>query len=186
MAKDDTLVTLGSGDLYLNNVDVGHLKGDVNFIVEGEFVDFKPANMTSATRRFVIRENCRLEAALAEIKASNMRLALGVDTAMSEDSSWPNYDPSSYDAEAGASWDINYFGGDRTVNEPSLRFEHDRPDSGDKIIVVFYKAVSNRVLNIPFHEEDVNLSDIVFTAMGDSSRAEGDQLGFVAVEVASS
>ena len=53
MAKDTTRVTLGSGDLYLNNVEVGHLKGDVNLTLEGEFVDFKPANNTGAVKRFV-------------------------------------------------------------------------------------------------------------------------------------
>ncbi len=82
MASDTTQVTLGSGTLYLNAVDVGHLKGDVVLTAEGEFVDFKPANMTGAVKRFVIRESAKLIAALAEIKLANLRLALGVTTAI--------------------------------------------------------------------------------------------------------
>lgn len=183
MAKDTTSVTLGSGDLYLNNVEVGHLKGDVNLTLEGEFVDFKPANNTAAVKRFVIRESAMLEASLAEIKAANMRLALGHTTAVGSSTSFPSYDPSNYSVPASASYDTVHFGGNKTVSEVSLRFEHLKPGTSKYIIVVFYKAVSNRRLNIPFHEEDIVLSDIVWTCLLDSSRTAGDQMGFIAEQV---
>ena len=183
MAKDTTQVTLGSGDLYLNNVDVGHLKGDVVLTAEGEFVDFKPANMTGAVKRFVIRESAKLTASLAEIKLANLRLALGVTTAVVSSSSFPAYDPSSFVATASSSYDIINFGGNKTVSEVSLRFEHLRPGTTQKIVVVFYIAVSNRMLNVPFHEEDINLQDIEWEALADATRSAGDQMGFIADEV---
>jgi len=186
MSKDTTRVTLGAGDLYLNNVEVGHLKGDVNLTLEGEFVDFKPANNTGAVKRFVIREGAQIEASMAEIKVANMRLALGHTTAMSESTSFPAYDPSSYEVPSGGSYDIVNFGGDKTVSEVSLRFEHLKPGTSKYIIVVFYKSVSNRRLNIPFHEEDIVLSDVIWTALTDSDRSAGDQMGFIAEQVQTS
>ncbi len=180
---DTTQVTLGSGTLYLNEVDVGHLKGDVVFIAEGEFVDFKPANMTGIVKRFVIRETAKLTASLAEIKLANARLALGVTTAVTSSSSFPEYDPSSFSATTSSSYDIINFGGDKTVSEVSLRFEHIRPGTTRKIVVVFYKSVSNRMLNLPFHEEDIVLQDIEWEALADASRTAGDQMGFIADEV---
>ena len=183
MAKDTSQVILGSGDLYLNNIDVGHLKGDVVFTTTGEFVDFKPANMTGVVKRFVIRETAKLTASLAEINVANLHLALGVTTAVALSGSFPSYDPSSFSAPGSSSYDIFKFGGDKTVSEVPLRFEHTRPGTTKKIIVVFYAAVSNRVLNIPFHEEDISLQDIEFTALSDEDRAAGDQMGFVADEV---
>jgi len=181
--KETEKVTLGSGDLYLNNVDVGHLKGDVVVTAEGEFVDFKPANMTGIVKRFVIRESARLTASMAELKMANVRLALGVTTAIGASQSFPAYDPSSFSPPAGSSYDVMSFGGDKTVSQVSLRFEHQRPETTKKIIVIFYLAVSNRLLNIPFHEEEVNLQDIEFTAMADADRTAGDQMGFIAEEV---
>lgn len=183
MASETEQVTLGSGTLYLNNVDVGHLKGDVIFTAEGEFVDFKPGNMTGAVKRFVIRESAKLTASLAEYKATNMRLALGVTTAVDSSSSFPAYDPSSFAAPAGSSYDIVNFGGNKTVSEVSLRFEHTRAGTTKKIVIIFYQAVSSRLLNMPFHEEEINLSDVEWAALADSTRAEGDQMGFIADEV---
>lgn len=176
-------VTLGSGVLYLNNVNVGHLKGDVVVTLEGEMVDFKPSNLTGIVKRFVIRESAKLTASIAEIKLANMRLALGVTTAVTGSSSFPEYDPSSFSPTTSSSYDIINFGGDKTVSEVSLRFEHTRPGTTKKIVVVFYQAVSNRLLNLPFHEEDIVLSDIEWMALADDARSAGDQMGFIADEV---
>ena len=183
MAKDTAQVILGSGDLFLNAVDVGHLKGDVVLTAEGESVDFKPGNMTGIVKRFVIRESAKLTASIAEIKSANMRLALGVSTAVDGSSSFPEYDPSSFTVTASSSYDIINFGGDKTVSEVSLRFEHTRAGGTKKIVVVFYQAVSNRMLNLPFHEEDISLQDIEWEALADASRTAGDQMGFIADEV---
>ncbi len=181
--SDTTQVTLGSGVLYLNNVDVGHLKGDVVLTHEGTFVDFKPSNLTGIVKRFVISEVVKLTASLAEMKSANMRLALGVTTAIDGSQSFPEYDPSSFTATTSSSYDIINFGGDKTVSEVSLRFEHTRPGTTKKVVVVFYQSVSNRMLNLPFHEEDIILSDVEWMALADSTRTAGDQMGFIADEV---
>ncbi len=183
MASDTDQVTLGSGTLYLNEIDVGHLKGDVVLTHEGVFVDFKPSNMTGIVKRFVTSESVKLTASLAEIKTANMRLALGVTTALGESQSFPSYDPSSFSIGTSSSYDVINFGGDKTVSEVSLRFEHTRPGTTKKIVVVFYKSVSDRMLNLPFHEEDIILSDVEWMALADASRTAGDQMGLIADEV---
>jgi hypothetical protein len=183
MASVTANVTLGTGTLYLNNVDVGHLKGDVTLVAEGENVDFKPSAMTGPVKRFVIRESARLTASLAELKMANVRLAMGVTTAVTSSSSFPSHDPSSYSAPASSSYDVMTFGGDKTVSEVSLRFEHTRPGTTKKVIVIFYKSVSNRALNLPFHEEDITLQEVTWEALADEDRTAGDQMGFIADEV---
>ena len=38
-------VTVGSADLYVNGIDVGHLKENVDFSYTRDKIAFKPANM---------------------------------------------------------------------------------------------------------------------------------------------
>jgi hypothetical protein len=183
MAKDTTKVTLGSGDLYLNNIDVGHLKGDVEFVFELEKVEFKPANMLGPVKLFLIGESATLKASLAEIKCANFRLAMGLDQALDANTSFPAYDPSSYVVPSGASYDIMTFGGAKDPLEVPLRFEHTKPD-GDTIIVVMYNVTTETGLNIPFRELDISLSDVTFKGLSDASRTAGDQVGFLAEQTA--
>ena len=136
MAKNVEKLTLGGGDLYLNNVEVGYLEGDVTFSYERTVLDFKPANTLALVKRFIVGETATMKASLAELKLANLKLAMGVTTTIESDESFPAYDPSSYDPEAGASWDSMSFGGSKALDEMSLRFEHTRPD-GDKVIVIF-------------------------------------------------
>jgi hypothetical protein len=180
MATNTENVTLGNGTLYLNNVDVGHLKGDTVLTYKKTSVDFKPANMMTAVKKFYIGEEISLKATAAELSLTNLKLALGLpSTAITTATSFPSYDPSSYVVPDSASYDVMLLGGDKTVAEMSLRFEATRPDSGMKVIVVFYIAVSNSDLTLPFKEEDITLYDLQFTALADATRAEGDMVGFI-------
>jgi hypothetical protein len=125
-----------------------------------------------------------LRASLAELKAANVRLAMGVSTAVDGSTSFPAYDPGSYSAPAG-SWDVLTFGGEKTVSEIPLTFVHTRPD-GKVVVVVLYSAVTEGGLNLPFNEEEVTLHDVVFKGLADADRSEGDQVGFFAEQVATS
>lgn len=182
MAKDTEKVTLGSGDLFLNAIDVGHLKGDVELTYELSKVDFKPANMLGTVKQFIVGENATLKASIAELKAANVKMAMGVAAAIDANTSFPAYDPTSYDPVAGTSYDVIKFGGNKEVVEVPLRFVHTRPD-GKVIVVVFYAAVTEGGLTLPFHEDSVTLQDVTFKGLADESRAEGDQIGFIAEQV---
>jgi len=183
MASDTTKVSLGSGTLYLNNVDVGHLKGAVEFTYNRAKVEFKPSNMLGIVKQFVITEEATLKASLAELKLANIKLAMGVSDSIVSSSSFPEYDPSSFSPPATASYDVLTIGGSKTVDEMSLRFEHTRPGTTNKIIIVLYNAVSMSELVIPFAEEEVILHDLIFKALSDADRTAGDRIGVIVDQV---
>jgi len=183
MAKDTTQVSLGSGTLYLNNVDVGHLKGDVEFSYIRSKVEFKPSNMLGIVKQFAITEEATLKASLAELKLANIKLAIGVTTSIVSSSSFPAYDPSSFSPPTSASYDVLTIGGSKTIDEMSLRFEHTRPGTSKSIVIVLYNAVSMTDLLIPFHEEDVILHDLIFKGLSSSTRSAGDRIGVIVDQV---
>ena len=187
MASNTKLITLGSGILKLNDVDVGHLNGTVQLNYTGESVDFMSANKLNLTRRFRSSERVTLTAQIAELSAANMRLAMGQTTANISSNSFPSFDPSSYTIVAATSYDVMTFGGDTSVVEVSLQFVHTRPkDSAgleEVIVIVLYAVVSNFNLVLPFDRETQTFQDVEWEAVGQQSRAAGDQLGFVALQV---
>lgn len=184
---DKDRVTLGGGDLYLNNVLVGTLKGTVEFEYNGTLVPFKPQHATGAVKVFRIEEKAVLRASLAEIEGANFKLAMGVTTAVLSSQSFPSYDPSSYTVPASASYDILHFGGSKTVYTCSIRFEHTIPGTTTgtikRVVIVFYSCYSPAQWKIPFNEDTVTLQDVEFEALCVDSRAAGDQMGFIAHQV---
>ena len=184
-ATDTDRITLGSGDLYLNNVWIGSLKGNVEFTYAATLKKFKPAMATGAVKVFRIEEVASLKATIAEIKGANFKIATGVTTAVLSSQSFPSYDPSSYTVPDSASYDILKFGGSKTVTTDSLRFVHKIPGTDRYIIIVFYSCFSLAQLMIPFNEEEVTLQDVEFEALADDSRDAGDQMGFIAHQVQS-
>ena len=183
MAKRTDKVTLGAGDLYLNGIEVGHLKGVVEFTYACERVEFKPANTLGPVKFFKISELARLKATVAELKVANIRLAMGLATSIAGSVSFPAYDPSSYVVPNSFSGDVLTFGGSKTITDVPLRFEHTRPDTGRKVIIILYKAITDSDMSLPFNEEAINLSDITFRGLNDATRAEGDQIGIIIEQV---
>jgi hypothetical protein len=177
MAADTDNITLGSGVLYLNNIDVGHLKGDVELTIKREYVDFKPSNMIGVVKKFVVGEEVSLKVQSAELDLDNIKLAYGVTTSIQTSQDSLLYDPSNFSFDA--SYDKLTIGGSKTINEVPLRFEHTRPTSGVKVIVIFYNAASDSELVLPFKESDITLYDLTFTALADETRSEGDQIGVI-------
>jgi hypothetical protein len=176
---DRSRVTLGTGALVVNGVDVGYLKGDVEFVYTAESHEFKPSTLLGTVQEFKIREGATLKASIAELKVANLKLAMGIDTSIEASTSWPSDVSSScsYNEPNNAdSYDVMTFGGDKSVVETCLRFTHTRPN-GQTFHVVFYRAVSINELTLPFHEEEVTLHDVTFRAQTVATRAVGDQIG---------
>lgn len=187
MAAETENVTLGSGTLYLNGIDVGHLKGNVVLAYTRNTVDFKPANMTGVVKKFVVGEEVRIRASMAEFKCSNYRLAMGHSAAIGSSAPFStafSYDPSSFAdrSVAGKSYDYVKFGGHKTCTGVPLEFVHVR-DDGKKVIVVLYSAVSTGEIEIPFNEEEVNMYDVEWMGLADEDRSAGDQIGQVVNQV---
>jgi len=179
MARDVGNIILGTGRLWINDVEVGYLSGDVEFSYAREKLDFKPSGVLGPVAQFVIGENAELKASLAEFKLANLKLAMGVTTAINSFSGAPSYNPASFDGTTKIH-DYLTFGGSTAVDETlALRFEHIRPNSTKKVVVILYSAVSLSDFALAFHETDFNLSNVTFRGLANDARPVGDQIGMV-------
>ena len=189
-------ITLGTGRLYFDDVEVGYLKGDVEFVYNRERLDFKPSGATTPVAQFIITETCELRASIAEFKARNLRMAMGVTAAISsftgvsgssgDNADGPSYNPASFSAIEAEEYDMVKFGGEEVVdftNTIAVRFEHEirgqTSAAQQKIVVILYAAVCLGDLSLAFHEEDFVLTDIVFTGTCVVARPAGDQIGMI-------
>lgn len=175
-------MTLGGANIWINGVDVGHIKGDVTFACEREYVGFKPSGELGVVKNFRIREAFKVNCQAAEMKLSNIRMALGVTTSVSS-----SYRPTglsgslSFDTTASDKWDSLTFGGSETLDTFALKLEHSRPN-GDKIVICLYRAQCISNLDLAFREEDVSMQTLEFSALTDSGRSEGDKVGVMYVQ----
>lgn len=74
---------LGLGDLYLNNIFVGQLKGNVTFHYQVKYAYQKPGNLIADVKGERIMEDVTLVAEVCELKLSQLRTALGINQAVS-------------------------------------------------------------------------------------------------------
>ena len=177
------LVTLGSADIWINGIDVGHIKGDVQFAAEREYVGFKPAADLGNVKYFRIREDFKIVCQAAELRLKNLRLAMGVTTSIVE-----SYEPSGYDSslsfqvDSGDKYDSLTFGGSKTIDDFPLKLEHTRTN-GNKIDILLYKAHVITNIDYAFQEEEIYMQTLEFQGLTDSSRALGDRIGIMFEQV---
>lgn len=187
MAGNVDNLTLGTGDIYIDDVHVGYLVGDVTLEYMRGKLDFKPSGDLGPAKQFVINEEVTLRASMAEFNLTKLRQVLGVETAVNASmAANPSYNPASFDITAGKTYSYLTFGGDKSIQTYAIRFEHTMPDSNRKIVIVLYKAASMADLSLAFKEEGVLEMPLAFRALTVSGRDAGDQLGMVIMENASS
>jgi len=183
MARNTDNIILGSGRLWINDIEVGYLSGDVEFRYTREKLDFKPSGSLGPVAQFVVGENAELRASLAEFKLANLKLAMGVTTSVGSFSGAPSYNPASFDSTV-KTFDYLTFGGSTTVDETlAIRFEHVRPNTTKKIVVILYSAVSLSDIGLAFHEEDFKLLDVDFRGLANDACPAGEQIGMVIEQV---
>lgn len=176
-------VTVGSANLFINGVDVGHLKETIEFEYVREKLGFKPANMLGEVIAFAITERAEIRARTAELNLTNIRAALGIsDTTITASTTLTYNESCSYTPAALSSWDQLTFGGDKSENEVCIRVEHTRPN-GKIFIVILYKAISMSELIVPFAEDEFTLHDLHFKALADAARSAGDEMGIILDQV---
>ena len=177
-------VTVGSANIFINGVDVGHLKGTIEFAYKREKLEFKPANELGAAAVYTIKEEATVKCQCAELRLANIRLALGLaNTTVVASTTVPAMTGScSYTPAAGSSWDYMKFGGDKSEATFCVRVEHARPN-GKTVVFMLYKAISMTELVVPFAEDEFTLHDLVFKGLTDSTRSDGDKLGIMLDQV---
>jgi hypothetical protein len=177
--KRTNLVTLGAADIWVNGLDVGHIKGNVNFACEREYVEFKPANELSPVKFFRIKESFKITCTAAELRLANLRLAMGVTTAITASITPSGLGASlSFTPGAGSKWDSLTFGGSKTIDVFPLKLEHTRPD-GNKVVICLYQAQCLSNIDYAFQEEEISMQTLEFQGLADTSRAIGDRVGVI-------
>jgi len=181
MADTDNVI-LGSGDLYLNGVNVGYLAGEVQLNYRRKALTFSPSG--SSSTNLISIGTATLRASMAEFSCENLRLALGIGGSIDSSAGQLSYDPSSYSfATSSTSWEGLTIGreslGENTI---SLRFEHTKLD-GKKIVLILYTALALSDLTLPFSGDKITMYDVSFMGCPDESRPAGDQVGIVFEEI---
>jgi hypothetical protein len=82
---EEKRLLLGLGDIYLNNVLVGQLKGTVSLHYKVGYAYQKPGNMLGDVKGERISEDAELSAEVCDIRPSQLRLALGLNQAIASD-----------------------------------------------------------------------------------------------------
>lgn len=183
MAGNVENLTLGTGELFLDDSDVGFLKGDVVLEYSRNKLDFKPSGRLAAVKQFVIGEEATLRASQAEFNLTKLRQVLGVSTPVNPSyTANPSYNPASFDVASGQTYSILTFGGNTAVQTYALRFEHVMPDSNRKVVIIFYRASSLADLSLAFKEEEILEMPVAFRALVVDGRPVGDQLGMVIMQ----
>ena len=173
------LVTLGSADLWINGIDVGHIKGDVAFACQREYVGFKPANELGNVKYFRIREDFKITCVAAELRLANLKTALGVTTSITSSFVPTGCDNSlSFTVGLADKWDSLTFGGSKTIDDFPLKLEHTRPN-GNKVVILLYKAQVISNIDYSFQEEGISMQTLEFQGLTDTGRALGDRIGII-------
>jgi hypothetical protein len=174
------LVTLGSADIWINGIDVGHIKGDVTFACEREYVGFKPANELGNVKYFRIKEDFKITCQAAELRLTNLKTAMGVTTSLTS-----SFVPTGYDASLSFTvtpstdkWDSLAFGGSKTLADFPLKLEHTRPN-GNKFVILLYKAQCISNIDFAFKEEEISMQTLEFQGLTDTTRTVGDRIGIM-------
>lgn len=80
---------LGLGDIYINNILIGQLKGKVIFHDKITYAEQFPGNLISPVKAERIKEEVTLEAEVCDFKLSQLRRAIGMNEALDTTASIP-------------------------------------------------------------------------------------------------
>lgn len=73
---------LGEGDIYINNIWVGNLKGKVTFHDKTTYAEQIPGNLISPVKAERIKQEVTIEAEVCDFKLSQLRRAIGFNEAV--------------------------------------------------------------------------------------------------------
>lgn len=175
--KRTDLVTLGAADIWINGIDVGHIKGDVMFACEREYVGFKPAVNLGNVKYFRITEAFRITCSVAELRLSNLKTAMGIT-----DDITASFNPTgqggslSWEVDPSDTYDKLSFGDSKTLDTFPLMLIHTRPN-GNKFVILLYSAQCITNIDFSFMELDIPMQTLEFQGLEDTSRAVGDRVG---------
>lgn len=172
MAADIDNVKLGPCSVKVNNVDVGHTKGGVTVAYEAEYHDITVDKYgNTVAEKVLIGESLKVTVPLAEHTIANMLIAI----------------PGASSAGGG---DRMTIGKDAGLRMSSVAYElvlhplaNDTNDLSED--VVLHKAVSAEAIEWKYATDGERLAEVVFHALLDEAKTDGNRLGFIGDSTAS-
>lgn len=182
-------IILGAGDLYVNDILVGHLDGDVELECTKELLEIKPNGYKNPLKVFIISQESVIRAPVAEFKTSMLKYALGVTNTISESvcasvttKSYASYDNAQGTARGGnysipaGSYEIMTFGGETQTDVYPIRLEVEKPN-GEYFIVVFYKVANIGSLALTLSDDNHTITNLELKGLAIEDRDAGDRVG---------
>lgn len=159
-------VKLGPCSVKFNGVDVGHTKGGVTVSYEPEYHDITVDKYgNTVAEKVLIGESLKVTVPLAESTIANMLVAI----------------PGAENVGSGERATIGKDAGERmsaSANElvlhPLANSEADLSED-----VVLHKAISAEGFEYKFATDGERMAEIVFHALLDESKSDGNRLGFI-------
>lgn len=145
--NDAKHLILGTGQLLIDGVDVGLLKGDVSFDHEPKEGTVKGGFPQVTVKSYKEEEEATLNASVAEISAANVTLLLG---------------------QLGG-------GGGDFPTLTNVKFIHER-ENDQKIEILMYKATATAGFKVKFTETGLALMDLSLKAIADETKPAGKSL----------
>lgn len=163
MAADIDNVKLGPCSVSFNGTDLGHTKGGVTVEYSPEYHDITVDKYgETVVEKVVVGESLKATVPLAEATQSILENAIPAGTAESADKLTVGKDAGERMGQYAA----------ELVLHPLANEEADLSED-----VVFYKALVSEPIEYTFGNDDERIIEVVFEAIADESKADGNRLG---------
>lgn len=175
--QDQRNILFGNGLVYFGipYVNLGQVKGDVEFSYHAQPYDVEGGSPLVLLRRFLLRESASVLAPLLEIEAASLALWFrnfyqGATTVVGT-------------ASAGGTIYQQSFGGNAYMPTSNFLFNHPTPEGG-YCNIIGYIVYPPLELRLPFPEQKESIVNALFAFKADPTRLPGNQIGQVVIFVA--
>ncbi len=158
-------IQLGLGVLKIDGVNVGFLKGKVEYTFSYDTVSFEEGEPLCEKVRLITKQKAELTADFAEFSKENMSEILGGISIQSL--------PTSYRLNLGAS---------TTIDTVKLEFTYTSPQTGKDITIVMWQAQAEGVLKLSFDEENFGILTPRFIGIADYDSHPTCPFGYIDFE----
>ena len=167
MAADTTNIKIGACTVKLGGTDLGHTKGGVTVVYSPEFADITADQYgNTPVDKALLGEEVRVKVPLSESQVANIGKAIPLGTLA---------------GAASGRLTVGSNAGARLLSDAAQLVLHPIANAADDLSedVVIHKAVVDSEVEISFNNEDQRIIEVEFIALIDTTKANGNWLGFI-------
>ena len=166
---NDLNVLVGAGVLKVgadeaSAVDVGYTSDGVTISFARDYYDVEVDQSINIIKKAKIKEIVTLTTNLVEASLENLKTVLDIGNAIEDITGPPDYKKLS-------------FGGDAGIGALTLVFSGTAPTGKERKFVA-YKAISVEAGEHSYKKDDKTIIPVKFELVADTSKADGEQLGY--------